>query len=66
MSVRTARVLCSYGPGQPLRAEDAELRAGPGESLIEVQVASVTQLDRKVLAGKVAQQLQPIRRGPGW
>jgi NADPH:quinone reductase-like Zn-dependent oxidoreductase len=59
MSVRSAKVLRSYGTGRPLRAEDAELRAGPGESLIEVQVASLTELDRKVLAGNVGQQLQP-------
>ncbi|ADB32212.1 Alcohol dehydrogenase GroES domain protein [Kribbella flavida DSM 17836] len=59
MSARQGTVLRCYGPGQQLKAEDAELVAGAGETLVEMHVASVTQLDRTVLAGKLAQQLQP-------
>ena len=59
MSARQGTALRCYGPGQQLKTEDLEFAAGPGESLIEMQVASVTQLDRTVLAGKLAQQLQP-------
>ncbi|HEU4947460.1 MAG TPA: zinc-binding alcohol dehydrogenase family protein [Kribbella sp.] len=58
MSAR-GTVLRSYGPGQPLKAEQTEFVAGPGETLIEMQVAAVSQLDRTVLAGKFAQQHQP-------
>ena len=42
-----------------MKAEDAELVAGPGETLVEMRVAPVTQLDRTVLAGKLAQQVEP-------
>jgi NADPH2:quinone reductase len=59
MSARRATVLRCYGPGQQLKAEEVELVAGAGETLVEMQYASVTQLDRTVLAGKLAQQLQP-------
>lgn len=59
MSARQGIVLRCYGPGQQLKAEETEFVAGPGESLIELQVASITQLDRTVLAGKLAQQLKP-------
>jgi NADPH:quinone reductase-like Zn-dependent oxidoreductase len=59
MSARQGTVLRCYGPGQQLKAEEIELIAGPGESLIEIEVASVTTLDRTVLAGKLAQQMQP-------
>jgi NADPH:quinone reductase-like Zn-dependent oxidoreductase len=41
-----------------LKAEEIELIAGPGEALVEMRVAAVTQLDRTVLAGKLPQQLQ--------
>ncbi|HEY0471709.1 MAG TPA: zinc-binding alcohol dehydrogenase family protein [Kribbella sp.] len=59
MSARQGTVLRCYGPGQQLKAEEIELIAGPGESLVEIEVASVTTLDRTVLAGKLAQQMQP-------
>jgi NADPH:quinone reductase-like Zn-dependent oxidoreductase len=59
MSARRALALRCYGPGQHLKAEEVELIAGAGETLVEMQYASVTQLDRTVLAGKLAQQLQP-------
>ena len=42
-----------------MKAEDADLVAGPGETLVEMRVAPVTQLDRTVLAGKLAQQVEP-------
>ena len=45
-------VLRSHGPGEQLRAEEVELVAGPGETLVEMRVAAVTQQDRTVLAGK--------------
>jgi len=59
MSARKGIVLRSYGPGQQVKAEEIELIAGPGEALVEMRVAAVTQLDRTVLAGKLPQQLQP-------
>lgn len=59
MSTRTAFALRSYGPGQQLKVEEVELVAGEGETLVEMQYASVTQLDRTVLAGKLAQQQEP-------
>lgn len=59
MSGRQATVLRCYGPGQQLKAEEVELVAGVGETLVEMRYASVTQLDRTVLAGKLAQQSQP-------
>ncbi|NEA32937.1 zinc-binding alcohol dehydrogenase family protein [Streptomyces sp. SID13031] len=52
-------MLRSYGPGQQLKVEEVELVAGEGETLVEMQYASVTQLDRTVLAGKLAQQQEP-------
>jgi NADPH2:quinone reductase len=58
MSARKGTVLRSYGPGRQLQAEEIELIAGPGEALVEMRVAAVTQLDRTVLAGKLPQQLQ--------
>ncbi|MGW6275834.1 alcohol dehydrogenase catalytic domain-containing protein [Kribbella sp. NPDC055071] len=45
-------VLLSHGPGEQLKAEESELVAGPGETLVEMRVAAVTQQDRSVLAGK--------------
>jgi NADPH:quinone reductase-like Zn-dependent oxidoreductase len=60
MSGRRATALRCYGPGEQLKAEEVELSVGAGETLIEMRYASVTQLDRTVLAGKLAQQqLQP-------
>jgi NADPH:quinone reductase-like Zn-dependent oxidoreductase len=59
MTARQGTVLRCYGPGQQLKAEEIELTAGPGESLVEIEVAAVTALDRTVLAGKLAQQMQP-------
>ncbi|GAA3543627.1 zinc-binding alcohol dehydrogenase family protein [Kribbella ginsengisoli] len=59
MSARKAYVLRCYGPGQQLKVEEVELIAGEGETLVEMQYASVTQLDRTVLAGKLAQQQEP-------
>ncbi|GAA1612394.1 hypothetical protein GCM10009789_78310 [Kribbella sancticallisti] len=59
MSTRRGFALRCYGPGQQLKAEEVELSAGPGETLVEMQYAAVTQLDRTVLAGKLAQQMQP-------
>lgn len=52
-------MLRCYGPGQQLKVEEVELAAGEGETLVEMQYASVTQLDRTVLAGKLAQQQEP-------
>ena len=45
-------VLRSHGPGEQLKAEEVELVAGPGETLVEMRLAAVTQQDRSVLAGK--------------
>ena len=60
MSGRRATALRCYGPGEQLKAEEVELPVGAGETLVEMRYASVTQLDRTVLAGKLAQQqLQP-------
>ncbi|WBQ02326.1 quinone oxidoreductase family protein [Kribbella sp. CA-293567] len=59
MSSRQALALRCYGPGQQLKVEEVELVAGVGETLVEMQYAAVTQLDRTVLAGKLAQQVQP-------
>ncbi|MEU4389458.1 zinc-binding alcohol dehydrogenase family protein [Kribbella sp. NPDC023855] len=59
MSARGGLVLRCYGPGQQLKVEELELAAGEGETLVEMQYSAVTQLDRTVLAGKLAQQLQP-------
>ena len=42
----------SHGPGEQLKAEEVELVAGPGETLVEMRLAAVTQQDRSVLAGK--------------
>jgi NADPH:quinone reductase len=59
MSAREALALRCYGPGQQLKVEEVELIAGAGETLVEMHYAAVTQLDRTVLAGKLAQQLEP-------
>jgi NADPH:quinone reductase-like Zn-dependent oxidoreductase len=59
MSTRRALALRCYGPGQQLKAEEVELTASDGETLVEMRYASVSQLDRTVLAGKLAQQMQP-------
>ncbi|TDO50127.1 NADPH:quinone reductase-like Zn-dependent oxidoreductase [Kribbella sp. VKM Ac-2527] len=59
MNARLGTVLRCHGPGEELKAEDVELVAGPGETLVEMRVAPVTQLDRTVLAGKLAQQVRP-------
>ncbi len=45
-------VLRSHGPGEQLKAEEVELTAGPGETLVEMRLAAVTPLDRSTLAGK--------------
>jgi NADPH:quinone reductase-like Zn-dependent oxidoreductase len=45
-------VLHSHGPGEELKAEEVELTAGPGETLVEMRLAAVTPLDRSTLAGK--------------
>ncbi|TDW86155.1 zinc-binding alcohol dehydrogenase family protein [Kribbella sp. VKM Ac-2566] len=51
MSTR-GTVLRSHGPGEQLKAEEVELTAGPGETLVEMRLAAVTPLDRSTLAGK--------------
>ncbi|MEV0287871.1 zinc-binding alcohol dehydrogenase family protein [Kribbella sp. NPDC050820] len=61
MSARTGAVLRSHGPGQQLKAEEVEQVAGPGETLVEMRLAAVTQADRSVLAGK--QPTQPFMPG---
>lgn len=61
MSSRTGAVLRSHGPGQQLKAEEVELVAGPGETLVEMRLAAVTHADRSVLAGK--QPTQPFMPG---
>jgi NADPH:quinone reductase-like Zn-dependent oxidoreductase len=45
-------VLQSHGPGEQLKADEVELTAGPGETLVEMRLAAVTSLDRTTLAGK--------------
>lgn len=42
----------SHGPGELLKAEEIELVPGPGETLVEMRLAAVTQQDRSVLTGK--------------
>lgn len=42
----------SHGPGEQLKAEEVELTAGPGETLVEMRLAAVTPLDRSTLTGK--------------
>lgn len=42
----------SHGPGEQLKAEEVELTAGPGETLVEMRLASVTPLDRSTLSGR--------------
>lgn len=42
----------SHGPGEQLKAEEVELTAGPGETLVEMRLAAVTPQDRSTLAGK--------------
>ena len=54
-------VLHSYGPGEQLKAEEVELVASAGETLVEMRVAAVTQQDRSVLGGK--QPTQPFVPG---
>ncbi|HEY2098402.1 MAG TPA: zinc-binding alcohol dehydrogenase family protein [Pseudonocardia sp.] len=45
-------MLRSHGPGEQLKAEEVELTAGPGETLVEMRLAAVTPLDRSTLTGK--------------
>ncbi|GAA1159203.1 NAD(P)H-quinone oxidoreductase [Kribbella jejuensis] len=45
-------MLRSHGPGEQLKAEEVELTAGPGETLVEMRLAAVTPLDRSTLAGE--------------
>jgi NADPH:quinone reductase len=52
MSTRRGTVLRSHGPGELLKAEEIELVAGPGETLVEMRLAAVTQQDRAAVAGK--------------
>ncbi|WP_433168694.1 alcohol dehydrogenase catalytic domain-containing protein [Kribbella sp. CA-247076] len=52
MSALTGVVLRSYGPSEPLRAEELELAAGPGETVVEMRLGAVSPADRSVLAGK--------------
>jgi len=61
MSSRKGTVLRSYGPDQELKAEEIELVAGPGEALVEMRLAAVTQHDRSVLTGQ--QPSQPFVPG---
>ncbi|MFG1908293.1 alcohol dehydrogenase catalytic domain-containing protein [Kribbella sp. NPDC048928] len=51
MSTR-GTVLQSHGPGEQLKADEVELSAGPGETLVEMRLAAVTPLDRSTLTGK--------------
>src|SRR3954471_19162116 len=51
MSLR-GTVLHSHGPGEQLKAEEVELAAGPGETLVEMRLAAVSSQDRSTLAGK--------------
>ncbi|TCC49838.1 zinc-binding alcohol dehydrogenase family protein [Kribbella capetownensis] len=60
MNVR-GPVLRSHGPGLQLKTEHIDLVAGPGETLVEMRLAAVTQQDRSVLAGK--QPTQPFVPG---
>jgi NADPH:quinone reductase len=61
MNAATGVVLRCHGPGQQLKAEKLELVAGPDETLVEMQLAAVTQADRSVVAGK--QPTQPFVPG---
>lgn len=61
MISRTGEMLRSHGPGEQLKAEELEVVAGPGETLVEMRLAAVTQADRSVLAGK--QPTQPFVPG---
>lgn len=45
-------MLHSHGPGEQLKAEEVELSAGPGETLVEMRLAAVTPQDRSALTGK--------------
>ncbi|GAB3925644.1 NADPH:quinone oxidoreductase family protein [Kribbella albertanoniae] len=45
-------MLRSHGPGPELAVEEIEQTAGPGETLVEMRLASVTAQDRTVLSGK--------------
>jgi NADPH2:quinone reductase len=51
MSLR-GTVLHSHGPGVQLKLDEVEVTPGPGETLVEMRLASVTSQDRTVLAGK--------------
>jgi NADPH:quinone reductase len=61
MNARTGTVLRSYGPGQQLKADEIELVAGAGETLVEMRLGAVTQHDRSVLSGQ--QPSQPFIPG---
>lgn len=58
MSTRRGTVLRCDGIGQELKTDQVKLTAGPGETLVELRAAALTQLDRTVLAGKVPEQHQ--------
>ncbi|MEU8221943.1 zinc-binding alcohol dehydrogenase family protein [Kribbella sp. NPDC048915] len=63
---RRGIVLRCHGAGQPLKAEEAELSAGPGETLVEMRLASVTTLDRSTVAGgQPSEPLIPGSEGAG-
>ena len=51
MSTRGIVLRC-HGPGEQLKAEEIELVAEAGETLVEMRLAAVTQQDRSALAGK--------------
>ncbi|WP_405058165.1 zinc-binding alcohol dehydrogenase family protein [Kribbella sp. NBC_01505] len=51
MRSQAGTVLRSHGPGPELAVEAIELTAGPGETLVEMQLAAVTSQDRAVLGG---------------
>ncbi|TDC22285.1 quinone oxidoreductase family protein [Kribbella albertanoniae] len=52
MRSQEGTVLRSHGPGPELAVEEIEQTAGPGETLVEMRLASVTAQDRTVLSGK--------------
>ncbi|MEV0790766.1 zinc-binding alcohol dehydrogenase family protein [Kribbella sp. NPDC050459] len=55
----------SHGPGEQLKAEEVELTAGPGETLVEMRLASVTPLDRSALSGRQPSPFVPGSEGAG-
>lgn len=59
ITARRATVLRCRGLEGPLRAEDAEVAAIAGQTLVEMRAASVTHLDRAVLAGRLDNQMRP-------